>query len=209
MKRTLMIFGLMIFVLMPLVVHAQQQQSPSLSTSQPTGKVAEIEVYSKEIDAYVKSNEGSARIFAADDSSAASNTGEVHWRTFKSEQELQAADPSNNLNSSAYVWLRDGKVVGASFTLQSASRDWVQYVMYYFRRDGTVAKISSTLNTFRGSITVKREDYYNSKGTFLKGTTHCNDLKTQQAKPCGNYEEMPAPLYQKVSLLPFYNLLKQ
>jgi hypothetical protein len=182
-----------------------QQQGATLSTSQPTGKVAEIEAYATEIDAYVKSNPQMERIFA--DTSSGTKNEAAQWREFKSEKEREGA--GDNLNSNAHVWTRGGKVVGANFTLQSPSRDWVQYVTYYYRGDGTLAKIASTLNTFQGDITVIRDDYYNSKGTFLKGTTHCQDLKTQKVKPCGNFQDQPAPLYQKVSQLPFYSSLKK
>jgi hypothetical protein len=205
MKRTLLISGMMIFVLATLIARAQQQGD--LSTSAPTGKVAEIETYAKEIDAFVKSKPQTERIFA--DTSSGTGNGAASWREFKTEKEREGADTGNNLNANAYVWSRNGKLVGANFTFQSPSRDWVQYVMYYFRGDGTLAKTSSTLNTFQGDITVEREDYYNSKGTFLKGTTHCKDLKTQKTKPCGNYQEQPAPLFQKISQLPFYSLLKK
>lgn len=210
MKRTLLIACLLTLMLaMPLARRSvtAQQQGATLSTSRLTGKEAEIEDYAAEIDAYVKSHPGTERIFA--DTSSGAKVESAQWHQFKSEKERQEADTGDNLNSNAYVWLRDGKVVGANFTLQSPSRDWVQYVMYYFRTDGTLAKIASTLNTFAGDITVIRNDYYSSKGKFLKGTTHCQDLKTQQTKACGNFQDQPAPMYQKVSQLPFYGWLKK
>jgi hypothetical protein len=210
MKQTLLSYALMSLMLAMPVTRASMtiaQQGASLSTSQPTGKVAEIEAYAGEIDGYVKSNPQSERIFA--DTSSATKNEAPRWREFKSEKERAGADAGDNLNSNAYVWTHNGKIIGANFTLQSPSRDWVQYVMYYFRGDGTLAKTSSTLNTFQGDITVIREDYYNAKGTFLKGTTQCHDLKTQRVKPCGNFQEQPAPLYQKVSQLPFYGMLKK
>jgi hypothetical protein len=183
------------------------QQGATLSTSQPTGKVAEIETYVKELDSYVKSNEKSARIFA--DVSSGTSNEQAKWREFKTEQEREKADTGDNLNENAYVWARDGKVIGANFTFQSPSRDWVNYTMYYFRSDGTLAKSDSTLNTFAGDITVIRQDYYNSNGKLLKGTTHCKDLKTQKFKACGNFQDSPAPLYKTVSELPFYRLWKK
>lgn len=182
------------------------QTGASLSTSQPTGKVAEIETYVKDLDAYVKRNEKSARIFA--DTSSGMTDDKAKWQEFKTEQEREATDTGENLNQNAYVWTSGGKIIGANFTLQSPSRDWVHYVMYYFRGDGTLAKSESTLNTFQGDITVIRQDYYNSKGILLKGTTHCKDLKTQRSKPCGEYQEQPIPSYKNIRQLPFYSLLK-
>ncbi|MBV9211515.1 MAG: hypothetical protein JOZ52_12835 [Acidobacteria bacterium] len=207
MKRTLLISCLLTLMLTAMMTAAQQKQGAQLSTSQPTGKVAEIEAYATEIDAFVKDNEKDVRIFG--DTSSGTKLEEAKWHQYKDEKERQAAETGDNLNSTAYVWMRDGKVVGANFMFQSPSRDWMQYVMYYFRDDGTLAKVSSTLNTFQGGITVVRDDYYNSKGKFLKGTTHCQDLKTQLSKPCGDFQDQPAPLFQKVSQLPFYGWLKK
>jgi hypothetical protein len=182
-------------------------QQGSLSTSAATGKIAEIESYVKETDAYIKANEKSARIFA--DVSSGNEAGPAKWNEFKTEQEREKADTGDNLNENAYAWMRDGKLVGANFTYQSPSRDWVHYVMYYFRADGTLAKSDSTLNTFQGDVTVIRQDFYSSKGVALKGTTHCKDLKTQKAKPCGNYQDQPVPMYKTVNEVPFYGLLKK
>jgi hypothetical protein len=182
------------------------QEGSGLSTSEPKGRVADIESYVVDIDNFVKSKVTTERVFA--NVASGKNAQTSSWREFKSEDERKAADTGDNLNESAYVWLRDGKVVGANFTFQSPSRDWAQFVMYYFRVNGTLAKSDSTLNTFNGGITVLRQDYYDSKGILLKGTTHCKDLKTQQFKPCGDFQDRPAPLYKKVSDLPFYRLLK-
>ena len=207
MKRTLLISGLMALMLATPFARASltvAQQGASLSASPLTGKAAEIEAYAKEIDSYIKSNPKPVRLFA--DTSSETDKAE-QWREFKSEKERDGA--GENLNSRADVWTRNGKVVGANFTFQTPSGDWTQFVMYYFRSDGTLAKIASTLNTFHGGITVNREDYYNPKGTFLRGTTHCQDLKTQKTKPCADFQDQPAPLYQKINQLPFYSLLKK
>ncbi len=211
MKRTLINFLSSTLLLAMLCTAAAtvsaQQSSPTLSPSQPTGKVAEIESYVKELDQFIKANENTTRRFA--DVSDGTQNGQAQWREFKNEQEREGADTGDNLNENAYVWTRDGKLIGANFLFQSPSRDWAHYVMYYFRSDGTLAKSDSTLNTFYGDITVIRQDYYSSKGILLKGTTHCKDLKTQKSKPCGQYQEQPIPSYKNVSQLPFRSLLKK
>ncbi|MBC7911169.1 MAG: hypothetical protein H7Y30_11745 [Pyrinomonadaceae bacterium] len=211
MKRNLLIFCLLISMLATFTLFnavTAQQQGQSLSTSPATGRVAEVETYVTEIDGFVKSNAKTQRIFA-DVASGANANAKANWREFKSEQERTAADTGDNLNENAYVWMRDGKIIGANFTFQSPSRDWVHYVMYYFRGDGTLAKSDATLNTFNGDITVVRKDYYDNKGILLKGTTHCKDLKTQRSKPCGNLQEQPAPVYLRVNKLPFYTMLNK
>ncbi len=209
MKRTLMLscFLVSMLALINWGDRTTAQQGAPLSTSAATGKIAEIESYVKEVDAYVKANAQSQRIFA--DVSSGTEAGAAKWSEFKTDKEREAADTGDNLNENAYAWTRDGKLVGANFTFQSPSRDWVNYVMYYFRPDGTLAKSDSTLNTFQGEITVIRQDFYSAKGVALKGTTHCKDLKSQKPKPCGNYNDQPAPLYKTVNEVPFYGLLKK
>lgn len=206
MKRTLKT-SLLLLALSALCALAFAQQGATLSPSQPTGKVAEIETYVKDLEQYIKANEKSARIFA--DVASATEAGPDQWREFKTEQEREKAGTGDNLAQNAFLWSRDGKVSAASFTFQSPSGDWVHYVMYYYRPDGTLAKSESTLNTFHGEITVIRQDYYNSKGILLKGTTHCKDLKTQKSKPCGQYQEQPIPSFMSVNKLPFYSLLRK
>ena len=209
MKRTLIATCLFTLTLALLVGSnsATAQEGSTLSTSQPKGRVADIEAYAVEIDKFVKSNVKTERIFG--NVANGKKTEASAWREFKSEDERKSADTGDNLYESAYLWQRDGKVIGANFTFQSPSRDWAQFVMYYFRGGGSLAKTNSTLNTFEGDITVLREDYYDSKGILLKGTTHCKDLKTQKARPCGDFEDRPAPLFTTTRQLPFYSLLRK
>jgi hypothetical protein len=119
-------------------------------------EIATIESYVREVDRFIKNNPQSQRIFA----NVASGADEIpdEWRAFKSEKERAEADTGDNLNDNAYVWLRGEKVVGVDFTFQSPSRDWAHFVMYYYRPDGTLAKIDARLNTFHGNITVIREE---------------------------------------------------
>jgi len=76
------------------------------------------------------------------------------WREFKSEVEREEADTGND---KAKVWAKDGAVALVSYAFQSPSGDWAHYVSYYFREDGTLAKIHAQLNTFYGNMTVIRE----------------------------------------------------
>ena len=208
MKRNLIVAGLIVWTLVPFVTGnlVAAQDGAALTTSQPKGRVADIEAYANEIDKYVKSAQAKERIFG--DIASGTDNSAAQWREFKTEDERKNAKSDDSLYQSANVWVAAGKVIGASFTFSSPSGDWAQFVMYYFRINGTLAKSSSTLNTFNGGITVLRQDYYDSKGMLLKGTTHCKDLKTQQPRPCGEFEDKPAPVYKSVRQLPFYGLLK-
>jgi hypothetical protein len=171
-----------------------------------SAEIATIESYVREVDQFIKKNPRSQHIFA----NVATGTEKVpdEWRDFRSEKEREKADTGDNLNENAYVWLRGGKVVGVNFTFQSPSRDWAHFVIYYYRPDGTLAKIDAQLNTFYGNITVIREKYYSGTGKLLKESTKFFDLKTQKKrKPSKNFEDEELPLYMKTFDLPFRHLL--
>lgn len=183
-----------------------QNNTPPAPAQSKSTTIASIDAYSKAVDQFIKRNQKSARIFAnvASDSEQAKD----NWREFKTEKARDKADTGDNLNENAYVWSRNGKLVGANFTFQSPSRDWAHFVMYYFREDGTLAKTESTLNTFYGNVTIKRNTYYDPNGKALRTTTRYLDLNTQKPiKPKGDFFDEPTPVYPKVSALPFHHLL--
>lgn len=189
-----------------LLATMPQSAAPSAPAQSKSTNIASIEAYSKTVDQFIKRNKKAARIFAnvASDNEQAKDL----WREFKTEKARDKADTGDNLNENAYVWLKGGKLVGANFTFQSPSRDWAHFVMYYYREDGTLAKTESTLNTFYGNVTIKRNTYYAPNGKPLHTTTRYLDLNTQKPiKPKGDFFDEPTPVYSKVSALPFHHLL--
>ncbi|HEX4948260.1 MAG TPA: hypothetical protein VFZ34_16420 [Blastocatellia bacterium] len=164
--------------------------------------IVTIETYCKQLDAFVKQHKKQARIWATVDAEG------KQWRVFKSEKARLDADGGDNLNENAMVWMRNGKLVYAGFTFQSPSRDWAHYVNYYFREDGTLAKIDANLNTFYGNMTVIRKRFYSVQGTLLKSSVQYLDLKTRtKKKPDDTFIDAPLPIYKNVTSLPFYALL--
>lgn len=199
--------AMLLLMVCAISIEAQDRSGTTLSTSKSTGEVAEIDRYAAGLDEYTRSHPAPDRVFGDVSSGITDETAK--WQVFPSVAEREQADTGENMNRSADVWRTNGKVTVARFIFQSPSRDWVNFVTYYFRSDGTLAKSHSRLNTTYGDISVVREDYYNRKGRLLKGTTHCSDLKTQQPTPCGEFSDRPAPVYQKTSALPFSGQLKK
>lgn len=171
-----------------------------------TETVTQIENYVKSVSRLTKNKK--QRIFA--DTSSDEN---ANWQEFKTETLRENADTGDNLNQNAYVWLENKKIVVVVFTFQSSSRDWAHFVNYYFRPNGTLAKVEAKLNTFYGNMTIERNYYVNTKGKILIKNIKYRDLSSQ--KPISNddvkkrffYDE-GIKVFKTVSSLPFIKLIK-
>jgi hypothetical protein len=168
-------------------------------------QVATIDTLVAGVNRFIKVNRKSARVFADVSGIEDSNP---QWREFRNEDEMEKARTGDNLNEIAFVWTRASKVIGTSFTFTSPSGDWAHLVTYYFREDGSLAKISAQLNTFYGDLSVIRVQYFNDRGVVLKSTSKYLDLKTQKPKkPDGDFFDREVPVYGNVRELPFHKLL--
>ena len=178
-----------------------QEQKPA--APQKTG-LAAISSYAKSIDQFTKRNAKKRRIFGI--VPGEEDRGDK-WAEFKYVRQAVQA----NLDDSVYVWLKDGQVVAAEFSFTSSSGDWYHYVNYYFRADGTLAKIHAQLNTFSGpdgGISVIRDKFYSSSGKLLHMATRYLDLKSQNPRKRGDFMDEPIPDYKTVRDLPFLKLLR-
>jgi hypothetical protein len=169
-------------------------------------EIARIKAYSRELDDYSKRNQKLHRVFG---DVSSEEEPKSRWREFKSEKERDDAATGDRAN----VWAQDGAVVLACYTFQSASGDWAHYVNYYFREDGSLAKIHAQLNTFYGNMTVIRERFYDSKGKLLSSSQQFLDMETQKKKKPGEdgqeFIDEPITAYRTVKALPFYTLLSK
>jgi hypothetical protein len=171
--------------------------SPSLA--QKKSPVSEITAYTTGVEQFTKNNKRHRRF-----ADVASETDEKEiWREFKSDKALKEA----TWYQAASVFSRDGKIVAAYFTFTSPSGDWYHFVDYYFRDDGSLAKIRARLNTSYGNITVVRQRYYDSTGKLIKSTRKFLNLKTSKETKPVDFMDEPIPAYLKVSALPFQKLL--
>jgi len=194
-----------VFVCIVLAVSALAQTNASTDKQIRDGEIASIKTYSQELDDYSKRNPKLKRLLADISSEEEQKS---RWREFKSEKERDDATTGDRAN----VWAKDGAVVLARYTFQSASRDWAHYVDYYFREDGSLARIHARLNTFYGNMTVIRERFYDPKGKLLSSSQQFLDLDTQKKKKPGadgEFIDEPIPVYRTVKALPFYTLLSK
>lgn len=173
-----------------------------------TKAVSQIDTYVKTISKRTKNTK--QEIFA----DVSSNGKKSNWKLFKTEKSLSAADNGSNLNESAVVWTKNGKVSVATFTFQSPSHDWAQFATYYFRPNGTLAKIASNLNTFYGYVTAKRIYYFDSKGKIIKQNIKYFDLNSEKPLQMNELKKEREFIDEKVKFfintneLPFIKLIR-
>jgi hypothetical protein len=132
-------------------------------------------------------------------------------RTFVSEfseQPTWAEGGTDREGNVANLFLKDGKPIVAAFTLSSESGDWTLFATYYFRRDGTLAKMHELLNTFYGNASVIRETFLTCSGSVVAQSVEHLDLKTKKKKrPDPDFINETSPLFKRIESLPFFDLL--
>ena len=166
-------------------------------------QLVDINSYVAEVDRFTKRNTKARRIFA---DVATADDNNPRWREFKTKREFDKFE--GNPDESAFVWTRAEKIIAAAFTFTSQSGDWAHMVTYYFREDGTLAKIEAQLNTFYGDVSVVRNQYFNNAGVRISSSERILDLKTQKpVKKPADYFDQPVTVFKKASELPFYKLL--
>lgn len=177
-----------------------------LEAQNPADNIASIEAYSKQMDAYTKRNARAGRLFG-DTRAYESGDEPALWKEFKTKRALQRAE----VYSAATAWTAStGEVVVVNMDMSSPSGDWAQYNNYYYRSDGTLAKLRAEMRTFLGNVIVIRDRFYDSKGKLLQEKTRYLDLQTRKPKKIkeGEFMDIPPEVYAKTSALPFYALLK-
>jgi|SRR5262245_2389868 len=197
-----------VFVCIALAMLALAQTNAPTDKQIRDAEIARIKAYCQQLDNYAKRNPKLGRLFANVSSDMAGQKS--LWREFKSEEERVEADTGDGLNDNANVWSKDGTVVLVYCAFQTPSDDWFHQVDYYFRKDGSLAKIHARLDTFYGNVTAIRERFYDSKGRRLSSSQQLLDLKTKKRKrPDVAFVDEPIPVYLTVKALPFNPLLSK
>jgi hypothetical protein len=183
-------------------------QTPS--TAKPTTKsseVAAIDAYCQELDDFKKSQRNRARILGAE----VDQTDIPKWKEFKSRR----AREKEFFEDVADVWMKNGKPLVAELNSETNSGDWSKFVQYYFRDDGTLAKMRTTFAGFmvfseHGGGRIVQERIYSSKGKLLQKRLHCFELekKHRPIKCSGDYSNYDGTYYRRAQNLEFYGLLK-
>jgi hypothetical protein len=196
-------------------------QSAARGTRQNPAEIAAIEAYCKGVDQYLKSHPQATRFFvdALPEAQAASSPeGGKAWYEVKTEDEMLDAERAY-AHRSVTVTMKDGEIVHAEMA-EPMEHSRTSYG-YYFRSDGTLAKIASE---FYGNIAeahIVRDNFYDPSGKLLRAMSQCFHIITtsrgskerrvscrrdEMSAEYGNYE---IPIYKKSTNLPGYELLKK
>jgi hypothetical protein len=173
----------------------------SAASQSRNATIAQINAYAAEIDRYIQRNPRAERMFG---DTAEYDDSNPRWREFKTKAAFEKA----TLYQSATVWTRAGTVVLVGFTFTSPSGDWAHFINYYFRDDGSLAKIEGQLNTFYGDVSIVRKQHFNDAGIQISSTERFLDLKTRKPiKKPDDFFDKPVPVYRTITELPFHKLL--
>jgi hypothetical protein len=215
MKRTLLIINTIALMLAGAYIYGTeaatanapaQRLSAAMQAQNPTDTAA-IEAYARQLDAYARRNARGARLFA--NTANYTDGSAPRWQEFRSKRALDKVEEAYSV---ATVWTRPASdALLADFSLSSPSGDWAQYAKYYYRADGTLAKIHSELRTFMGDLIVIRDRFYDTRGKLMQEKNRYLDLNTRKPKKveAGGFQDIPLELYAKTSDLPFHSLLKK
>jgi hypothetical protein len=205
MQRILMKICLPALFFALLVMHgAASAQTPTQERRLPkptltAPRIVAVEKYTEELDNYAKLNPQARRFFANTSEDQAGN-----WQEVGGEKEIDN-------KASAVVWMKNGKPVIVVLSGKSVGSS--RRVTYYFRENGTLAKIHSELQISAGNMRSLRDRSYDPKtfAVLIRDFSYCTDMVTGQQRPCVDAEalEKQLPVYMKSTELPFYALLKK
>jgi len=161
------------------------------------------------------------RVFADVSDEVMARKGQGKWREFRDPADLKGVTEEGAPNTQAFVWRFPDGVVFVQMFFQSGSGDWAHFADHCFRADGTLARVTDTLNTFNaglldgeidggndGGISRVRIKYFSSDGTFLKKKSRLLDLKTR--KPVKRtYMDQDDIAYRRISDIPFFELFEK
>lgn len=136
------------------------------------------------------------------------------WIEYRDQKTLQADADQGLLPQVAEAWSRDDGALAVSMTMRSGSGDWALFVEYCFRPDGTLARTTSTLNSFYTGddidegVSLRRKRWFGAGKKQLKVWSEVRGLETNKLQPRRQFTTQDEPIYKTVSALPFARLLR-
>jgi hypothetical protein len=170
-------------------------------------QVAEIKAYSKKIDKFIDRRESkrARRIFKS--SQLTGDPASLTWEELDGEEEAKSLSKRVAPGAVAFVWVREERVIAADLNFAYATGS-VQRAVYYFREDGSLARVSSRLNAFEGEVTISREQFYDQKGLMLSSSSQKCTVTALKIAGSSVAELDTVPVYRTINELPFGDLIR-
>jgi len=198
-----------------------QTGDSSFASRGKQAEIANIEAYIRMLDRYFKRHPKSTCYYVdalpegkADESSGSKK----EWYAVKNETEMLDAE-RGYANGSIFVLAKDGEIVHAG--IGEPAEHSRRENDYYFRADGTLAKILSDYYGTIEEIHIVRESFYDTGGRLLRSTTRCFNVITtsrgsrEQPASCKKSEmrrelsDYKLSVYAKSTDLPGYDIIKR
>ncbi len=141
------------------------------------------------------------------------------WAEYPNEAAMEAAAPKGFFRK-ALAYFQGPAPVLVSMELKSPAKDWVQYLLYYFREDGTLEKSHLDFRRFgayeksKGQdqqflVKVLRDRFYDDRGKCIKkSSARCFNMGTGAQVRDAVFTDESWPLYPLIEKLPFFSLLQ-
>ena len=130
------------------------------------------------------------------------------WKELDNEGELhKLSEGARPPNTEAVVRSVRGATLVSMF-FQDSSASWAHVVDDCFRKEGPLARIQGTFNSYSASVAGtgirrRRTTYYDADGAVLHSKTGVFDLDTDRPLPKVQFLDEEDPLYPTVRALPF------
>lgn len=140
-------------------------------------------------------------------------TDSWEWKKIRTKDEAVAFIEGFADFQQAWIWLASTKPVFVRLAKWNDTNDWHLYTNYYFDDQGRILEIESDYRTAPDYISVLRFRYFDKGGQVLDDTVEYYEINPPENKRLpGKPENMQssirdAPVYLKISDLPFYALL--
>jgi hypothetical protein len=155
------------------------------------------------------------RVFADVSDDASSGKGQEKWREFRDPAGLKRAAATGPLDTQVFVWRYPDGVLFVEMVFQSDSGDWMRFASHCFRADRTLARVTSTLNSFTGSegegggLSQVQVKHFSSDGTVLKKQSRLLDLETRKPAQRSLPPDSDEIVYRRFADVPFFALFEK
>jgi hypothetical protein len=210
------------FVLVVILLGAARTTVAAATASGPSPLASVVEIDHRCDAAEKAASAKPDRFFAEVSGMVVPGKGQGRWRELADAAALKVLAEEDTLNTQGYVTGFRDQVLFVEMFFTSGTGDWGHYSDLCFRADGTLARVTDALNTFKAVVHGDQADshpggsgvmririrYFAADGHAMQKKSRLLDLRTR--KPVkGEYMDQDDVIYHRVADVPFYALLSR